>query len=216
MSGIRVGGTWRVPTTVHVKVGGQWRVATQAFAKIDGVWRNTTFASPPDKPVMVYVSTGVFAISNYNSSLVYEATYVVGSGGTATLNTVNGRYTLSGTWSGFNVISRYAAGAPASNAGYMERKPYSYSCRQVGYSCCSSCNCNCYLDAGCYCNPSGSPCSNPSWGQCGCPGPMCWTYYNGVVCNCQTCCSTCYNTVCDVLVSEPGYTNSGTEWYKAV
>lgn len=212
-SGVRVEGTWRTPTTVYAKVDGEWKIVAQTYCKIDGVWRDTTFASPPNKPTMTYVSTGVFQISNYDPSLVYETTFVIGSGGTATLNTSNGRYTLSGQWSGFNVVARYIAGAPASAAGYMERKNYSYSCRTVPQQCCGGCNCR--LEGGnCFCVPGPCPGDCPPNGQCGCvdPNPCTCGSIGQIVCD--TCCSDCSYQVCDVLVSEPGYTNSGTEWYK--
>jgi|LakMenE18May11ns_1017448.scaffolds.fasta_scaffold9952796_6 hypothetical protein len=171
----------------------------------------------PDAPVMAYFSTGVFSISNYNSSLVYVATLTTGSG-TATLNTSTGRYTLSGADSRFSVVAKYGAGAPESTADFMERNAYSYSCRTVdgGQSCV---NCNCYLDAGCGGCISGPgqcpPGQSQSYGQCGCPGYMCWTYYNGTVCG--SCCTDNPDyDVCDVFINESsgGYTNSGTEWYK--
>ena len=210
MSAIRVNGAWRTPSIVYAKVGNEWRIVGETFAKIDGVWRSTTFASPPDRPIMTYVSTGVFQISNYNPTLTYETIFKVGSG-SASFNSSNGRYTLSGVNSGFDVVARYVPGSPVSAAGYMERKAYSYSCRNVSYE--EEFGCNCRLDAGCFCCPCPG-CANPSWGQCGCPGDMCWTYYNGIVCD--TCRRTvCCRQICDVLINEPGYTNSGSEWYKA-
>ena len=171
----------------------------------------------PDAPIMAYFSNGVFSISNYNATLVYVATLTTGSG-TATLNTSTGKYTLSGADSRFSVVAKYGAGAPESTADFMERNAYSYSCRTVsgGQTCVS---CNCYLDAGCGgCIASPGQCPGgqlQSYGQCGCPGYMCWTYYNGTVCG-----SCCTNNpdyqVCDVFIDESsgGYTNSGTEWYK--
>lgn len=219
MSAIRVNNAWKTPSIVYAKVAGQWRIVGETFANINGVWRSTTFASPPDKPIMTYVSTGVFQISNYDPTLTYETIFKTGSG-SASFNSSNGRYTLSGTNSGFDVISRYVPGSPASAAGYMERKAYTYSCRQVSYT--ESYGCNCRLDAACYCTFPYGNCyqgGTPSWGQCGCgqngtPFEMCWLYYNGVVCD--TCTRTaCCRTVCDVLINQPGYTNSGSEWYKA-
>lgn len=211
---------WKIPTLVNVKVSGQWRTAVQSWVKVNGVWRGSTFAGPPSQPIMKYISTGVFAIDNYDSRLVYQAIFKTGSGGTATLNTSTGRYTLSGESSGFDVVARYAAGTPASNPGYMERKKYTYACRQVGRSEAYDCNCEpCYLDGQGYCTDVWGNCymgGSPSWGQLGC-GPMCWWYYNGVVCpGCDTCYRTVYDTVCDVLIDQTiyGYKNSGTEWYK--
>lgn len=210
---------WKIPTVVRVKVGGEWKTAVESWVKVDGVWRGSTFAGPPAKPTLSYVTTGVFQITNYDSRLVYSAIFKTGSGGTATLNTNTGRYTLSGEWSGFDVVARYAAGTRPSDPGYMERKKYAYSCRQVAREEAYDCNCQpCYLDADGYCTDVWGNCApgdSPSWGQWGCPGPMCWVYYNGVVCPpCDTCYRTVYDTVCDVLINQSGYTNSGTEWYK--
>jgi hypothetical protein len=213
MSAIRVNGQWKTPSIVYAKVEGQWKIVGQSYSKVDGLWRQTTFAGPPTKPTMSYVSAGVFQISNYNSTLIYEAIFKVGSG-SASFNSSNGRYTLNGVNSGFDVVARYATGAPPSAAGYMERKAYVYDCRQVSYT--ESFSCNCSLDAGC--GQPFQPCPPgqlPSFGQCGIDGPMCWAYYNGVVC--QTCTRTaCCQTICDVLRNESGYTNSGSEWYKVL
>lgn len=216
MSAIRVDNAWKTPSIVYAKVAGEWRIVGETFAKINGVWKSTTFASPPDRPIMTYVSTGVFQISNYDPTLTYETIFKTGSG-SASFNSSNGRYTLSGTNSGFDVIARYVSGSPASAAGYMERKAYRYSCRQVSYT--ESFGCNCFLDAaiGCCGDFNCRPCPpgmTGSWRQAGCKTFMCWAYYNGVVCS--TCTRTvCCRTICDVLINEPGYTNSGLEWYKA-
>lgn len=167
----------------------------------------------PD-PIMAYVSTGVFSISNYDPTLTYTAALVGGSG-TATLNASNGRYTLSSANARFSVIARLSINSPASNPDFMERKSYTYSCRQVPRTE-TYYDQPCYLDAGCGGCKSGpgqcAPGQTQSFGQCGCPGYMCWNYYNGVVCTQYT--RTVYDTYCDVLVNQPGYTNSGTEWYK--
>jgi hypothetical protein len=212
MSAIKINGQWKTPSVVYAKVEGQWKIVGQAYSKVDGLWRQTTFASPPARPVMQYVSTGVFQITNYNSSLLYESQFVGGSG-SASLNTSNGRYTLNGANSAFNVVSRYASGSPPSEAGYMERKAYSYTFRLVPRSE-TYFDQPCRLDADAFCNPGNvQPCANPSWGQWGCPTEMCWIYYNGVVCTQYS--RTVYDQVYDVLINEPGYTNGGSEWYKA-
>lgn len=215
MSGIKIGGAWKTPTTTSVKIGGTWRTASVVYAKIGGVWRTTTLGGAPP-PVLSYVSTGVFEVSNTTAG-VYTATLVSGSG-SATQSTVNGkvRFTLSGVNSRFSVTFAYASGAPQSVPDYMERKAYTYSCRSVPYSCCGSCNCR--LEGGdCYCSApvnGGCPPGTSPNGQCGCGGgtPCMGGSIGTVVCD--TCCSTCYNTYCDVLIDQPGYTNSGTEWYK--
>jgi len=163
----------------------------------------------PDAPTMAYISTGVFSISNYNPTLVYVATLTTGSG-TATLNTSTGRYTLSGADSRFSVVAKYGAGAPDSDPDFMERKAYTYSCRQVQRT--GTRPCCCYATCNGYCT-GGEPCP-PGVGQgfqeCGCPTFFCGT----ITVTCGTEEYTYFEEVCDVVVPQPGYTNSGTEWYK--
>jgi hypothetical protein len=210
MSAIRVNGQWKTPSIVYARVEGQWKIVGQAYSKVDGLWRQTTFASPPTKPIMSYVSTGVFQISNYNSTLIYEAVFRVGSG-SASFNSSNGRYTLNGENSGFDVVARYATGAPASLAGYMERKKYSFGFRDVIGQCCSSGGpCSTVCNGSCSTNPDSG-----GYGQCGCVAPAIW--FNGTVdvsCPPQICNPCVVGRVQDVLINEPGYINSGTEWYK--
>ena len=78
MSAIRIDNAWKTPGIVYAKVSGEWRIVGETFANIDGIWRSTTFASPPDAPIMTYVSTGVFEISNYDPELTYEAIFKTG------------------------------------------------------------------------------------------------------------------------------------------
>jgi hypothetical protein len=215
MSGVKVGGAWKTPSIVYTKVGGQWKIVGQSFAKINGTWRTTTFGSPPPSPIMAYVSTGVFSISNYDSTLTYTATLVSGTG-TATFAPATGRYTLSSTNARFSVTSKYAPSAPESTPDYMERKAYTYSCRTVAQTCYTSCNCS-LQGSNCYCvapGPSGCPAGTSPNGQCGCGGgtPCMGGSIGTVVC--QSCPYDCSYQVCDVLIAQTGYTNSGTEWYK--
>jgi hypothetical protein len=138
MSGPKINGEWKTPASVYVKIGGVWKIAAQTYSKIDGVWKETTLSSPPAKPRLNYFSTGKFIILGYDSSLVYEASLVSGSG-TATLDTSTGIYTLSGANSAFNVVARYAVGALPSDAAYMERKAITQTfvaqCNYITASC---------------------------------------------------------------------------------
>lgn len=207
MSGVKIGGAWKIPTTTSVKVGGAWKTASVVSVKVGGAWKTTTLGGAPP-PVMTYVTTGVFEVSNTTDG-IYTATLVSGAG-TATQSTVNGkvRFTLSGANARFAITFAYAVGAPQSVPDYIERKAYTYSCRQEGYECCSGCNCYPVCSGGC---SSDSSCGG--YGQCGCSGASPW-FCGTVSVVCSTCCTTCYREVCDVLISQPGYTNSGTEWYK--
>jgi len=215
MSGVRVSGAWRTPAITSVKVAGTWRTAATVSVKINGVWRLSTFAGPPSKPTMSFQnSTPQFSITNYSPSLVYAAIPSSGSG-TATLNTSTGVYTISGGSSQyyFNVTARYAIGAPESLPGFMERKPYSFSCRQVTYTQAYGCNCG-LVGGNCYCVDcaTGGVKSN----QCGCTAPNVCTVGSIGTVVCQTCYQqVCCSTICDVLINEPGYTNSGGAWWRA-
>jgi hypothetical protein len=217
MSGIKVNGEWRTPGLVHAKVDNTWRIGATTHAKVDGVWRITTFGAPPPKPQVSYFTTGTFAI-NYNPTLVYEAIRVSG-GGSASFNATNGTYFLSDVNSAYNIVARYAVGAPASDPGYMERKAYGFSCRDITGTCCDRC---CVEQCSCGClppGPNGCPEGSSPNGQCGCgttlPDLPCMFGCVGCIreedCNCRSCVT---GTICDVLINEPGYTNSGTEWYK--
>lgn len=214
MSGIKIGDVWQQPTSIYVKIDGQWKILSSTSAKIDGVWKTTTFGSSPPKPTVSYVSTGLFALSTFDPSLTYVATLVSGSG-TATLNTTNGRYTLSGADCRFRVDISYVPGSPTTSV-YMERKKYSYSCRQVSYSC--GCNCTAVCSGTCNQYGGGSCVQNGNC-QCGCCSALGggWGWGGCVWVACQTC-QCCCNTVCDVLIDETinGYINSGSEWYKVI
>lgn len=232
-----VAGEWKSPGTVYARVGGAWRIVGQTFVKTDGLWRRTTFGAPPVRPVMDWYSTGRFEITNYDPSLVYETQFVSGSG-SASLNTSTGVYTLSGANSAFNVIARYGPGAPASEAGYMERKARTQRYIKVGENCYGI---NCVENRVPICNEGASPiiqapivdlngnvivpggniigyfCS----GSCGCLDTsqnrcICWRYGQPN--------PLCYGTRCDDIMdwrddpkwggSPYFYTDRGTEWSK--
>ena len=218
MSGVKVGGVWKTPASAAVKVGGVWRTAATTSVKVGGVWRTTTLGSAP-MPEITYVSTGIFEVSNTESTGVYTATLVSGSG-TATPSTVAGkhRYTLSSANARFALTYQYAAGSPVSAADFMERKAYTYSCRTVPATCYNPCNCR-NEGGNCYCvgpdpNTGGCPAGTSPNGQCGCGGgsPCMGGSIGTTVCD--QCPYDCSYQVCDVLIDQPGYTNSGTEWYK--
>ena len=163
----------------------------------------------PDPPIMAYFSTGVFSISNYNPTLIYTATLTTGSG-TATLNTSTGRYTLSAADSRFSVVAKYGAGAPESDADFMERKapiPYTYRVATGPYAChgCSA--------------PLGHAAPCCAGGGCGCgtfhtAGAFAYTGF-------WACCAPGYDETGYYSFTSTGYTWSGAdytngsgEWYK--
>lgn len=123
MSGVKVGGAWKTPGSVHVKVGGSWKQAATVHCKVGGAWKLTTLGSPPAAPVMGYTSTGVFTVTNPVAGAVYTATNVSG-GGTATWNGTANTFTLSSATSRWTVSASWASGAPQSAVDYMERKAY--------------------------------------------------------------------------------------------
>lgn len=215
-----MGGSWQSQNNVSAKIGGQWKTVKRSFVKINDQWVNAGLGSGPEKPNVVYVSSGVFAVSPYDSNLSYDAEFIPGSGpgGSASFNVSNGRFTVTGETAAFNVFARYFPGGPTSTPAYMERKKYDFTCRRVPQQCCGPCNCR--LEGGnCFCEPPGPegcpPGTSPN-GQCGCGGatPCMGGSIGQVVCD--TCCSDCSFTACDVLVDETpnGYINGGSEWYK--
>jgi hypothetical protein len=218
----KINGTWRPQGFTAVKVGGQWRVIARSFVKVSGVWRTAGLGVPPPRPVMAWHTTGQFRITNYNASFDYVARYANGSG-SATLNTSTGIYSLSGANSGFFVSAAYAAGAPRSAEGYMERRARAQSCGN--FSACGtapSFPCNCRENRRALCNEppdlscSGCECPNRflPGASCGCfdgSRCICWDYGPPF-------CDTCgggFNYCCvDVNFSGQGYTDRGTEWSK--
>lgn len=212
MSGVKVGGVWKTPASAAVKVGGVWRTVASSSVKVGGVWRTSTLGSAP-APIIAYISTGVFEVTNTASTGVYTPTLLTG-GGTPEVSTVGGkrRYQLTGVDARFSLTYSYAAGAPQSAPAFMERREYNKSCRPNPYECCPSCPPCGYTCSG-YCT-GGEPCppgSGQGFQECGCP-----TFFCGTITTwCSSCCTTCYGEpICDVLINEPGYINSTTEWYK--
>jgi hypothetical protein len=232
MSNIKVDDQWKTPTSVYVKVGGAWKIAAQTYSKIDGVWKETTLSSPPAKPILNWHSTGRFRIANYDSSLVYEASFVspvvpydeMPTSGTASLDISTGIYTLSGANSSFNVVARYAVGALPSDISYMERKARTTKQVLVGYNtfCCepvenrvATCNTNpfdpSYGGAAC---PSWCPCYDGSQNRC-----ICWSYGEPpILCYrvCEDFNSPIYSYPDDTKWGSAPYfyTDRGTEWSK--
>lgn len=155
----------------------------------------------PPKPNITRSSAGIFVINNYDTQYIYTRT----DGVSVTSSTISMPNATSST----TVIVSSQKGFTSST--YLERAPYTYSCRQVSYSC--ACNCRAVCNG--YCT-GGEPCP-PGVGQgfqeCGCPTFFCGTI--SVVCDTCTCCC---NTVCDVLNdrSAEGFTNGGNEWFKVI
>jgi hypothetical protein len=171
----------------------------------------------PDPPIMAYVTTGQFSISNYNPTLIYVATLTTGSG-TATLNTSTGIYSLSGANSRFSVLAKYGAGAPDSDLDFMERKQYEYTYRDAATTCSRtvclkecSCGCSAPDPSTGGCPPGTSPNTQCGCGQEGRPPCM----FGCIGCEQEGPESyPCTERIYDVLVQEPGYIDSGVEWYK--
>lgn len=224
---------WRTSSLVQVKINGVWRKVAQTQVKIDGVWRKTTLGTPPDKPNIEYYSCKKFRILPYDSTLVYQATFTTGAGGTATLDPFTGIYTISDSdggqvWAGFSVVARYAAGAPASASAYMEIKPQSFTAGTRYYDCPGVCQYPPSCTPGsCSCGPG--PCG-PGNGtpnqQCGCGNthPCCPCMFGNVEPVCTpggtySCTKQCSEPI-STLNAEPGYTNAALldstckDWYK--
>jgi hypothetical protein len=227
MSGVKIGGAWKTPSIVYTKVGGQWKIVAQSFMKINGTWRNTTFGSPPASPIMGYVSTGVFNITNYDPTLTYTATLVSGSG-TATFNSANGRYTLSGPNSRFSVTASYAPGAPQSSPDFMERAAYTYYTETFTFT--GTCSGTRTVDYDCSYNEFFFCCGDPCNSNFQCPptdGWFCSYFFQCCTEQCvRTVSRTCqreetYTFSCEQTgtrqvknATPSGFTDSGVEWYR--
>lgn len=213
MSKVRVGGAWRSPAVTSVKIAGSWRQASMMYAKVGGVWKITTFVGEPAKPTFAHTAAGKFTIQNYDSNVVYTTTLVSG-GGTASRS--GAVITLSDVNARFSVSAGYAANAPQSALGFVERKAYTYHSENQPYAC-GSHQCNCrseWANCGCECGGGGCGCygnSSQSWGQCGCPGTMCWYNQRTV---CDTCTSYCDNWVQVKDGTPSGYADAFGEWSK--
>lgn len=108
MSGVRVGGSWKIPSQTFVKVGGSWKTAATVSVKVGGSWKTTTFSGPPAVPTLSYTAQGQFTITNYDSNLVYNVSGANRSGDL-----------LTSVSNGATITASYASGAPASSAATM-------------------------------------------------------------------------------------------------
>ena len=155
------------------------------------------------------IGSGIGLSKVIDKKPIYTATLTTGSG-TATLNTSTGRYTLSAADSRFSVVAKYGAGAPESDADFMERKapiPYTYRVATGPYAChgCSA--------------PLGHAAPCCAGGGCGCgtfhtAGAFAYTGF-------WACCAPGYDETGYYSFTSTGYTWSGAdytngsgEWYK--
>jgi len=216
MSGVKVGGVWKTPASAAVKVGGVWRTVATSSVKVGGVWRTSTLGSAP-APIIAYITTGVFEVTNTADTGVYTPTLLTG-GGSANPSTVGGkrRYTLTSTSARFSLTYSYAAGSPQSAQGFMERKPYEYTYADYPATCYNPCNCT-TVGYTAYCIAGPCPAGCPANGQAGCgttqPNEPCMCGSLGTQ-SCESCPYACTDRRYDVLINQPGYINSTTEWYK--
>lgn len=150
----------------------------------------------PDKPIISRPSAGTFVITNYNSQFIYTR-----SDGIAVTSS---SIVLSNITSNATITVANQKGM--TEQVYVERAPYTYSCRSVSYSC--GCNCRAVC--------SGS-CGNCPNAECGCNAAGFPGFCGTVSVVCDTC-SCCCNTVCDVLNSRTseGYTATNGEWTKVI
>jgi len=115
MSGVRVGGAWKVPAQTFVKVAGSWKTVASIHTRVGGAWKVSDFSGPPATPTLTHTALGEFTIGNYDAAL----TYVVTNG-----TRVGAVVTVPGADSVMTVTAAYAPGAPASPAKSGERKSY--------------------------------------------------------------------------------------------
>ena len=173
-----------------------------AFAGIAG-------APTLSAPIMGYVTTGVFSVTNPVSGAVYTANLVSGSG-TATWDATYNRFTLSAVDARFSVTVGWSPSSPQSAPDYMERARYQWTADTrtwgtcggvwVGGECTSAHSVTppCGEGSGC-----GAGCDNPSW----CCDSRTPAYYVEPY-TCQT------GGSAPVFIPLAGYIDSGAEWYK--
>lgn len=172
-------------------------------------------AKKPSTPIMQYAGYGSFNISNYNSNLVYTARLITGSG-SANLNVGTGNYSLSSVTARFSITAKYPGASIESDLTYMERLAYERSYTQQcapgctnGFACCSEANW-----VPCDCAAPGTPGYSPN-DECGCTPRGLWGR-QGWGCKDPECCG--FGLQCQQVdngvINQPGYTNSGSEWYK--
>lgn len=170
----------------------------------------------PAAPIMIHTAdgNGWFQISNPVVDAIYTTTLVSGTAGITP--SASNKYFMTNTNTRYSITASWYVGGPESAPGYMERKPHAFGPRLVSATCGYSCNCH-TEGVTCFCAaPDGGGCppgTSPN-GQCGCGGAApCMGGSLGYTV-CDTCYSDCSYYVYDVLINEPGYTNSGGEWYK--
>lgn len=156
--------------------------------------------APSSAPVLSHTAKSQFTIQSYNSSLVYTATLLSGSG-TANLNTSTGVYSLSDANARFSVTAAYSSNGTQSPAAIMEVKAYTCTYYNHPYQ---NCTTSCYPA----CGPTLA--GNEPYGL-----PCCWGWsYNGAGLCCTTGCSTVDNYTCDKDPLPLGYTDTYGEWWR--
>jgi hypothetical protein len=221
MSNLKVNDEWKNAGQVYVKINNDWKTVSESFVKVGGIWKRSTLGSPPEKPILEWHTTGQFKITNHDPSLHYLARFSDGPGlsGNASLNNSTGIYTLDGRNSAFFVSAAYAAGAPRSEEGYMERKARTTVRVQVGEECTPT---GCVPNRVALCNePPGSDtqccrdCPAPSYdGQNRC---ICWRFgLPDPICFGAPDCRPIFRDVDDKKWANAPYfyTDRGSEWSK--
>lgn len=210
MSGVKIGGAWHTPGSVSVKVAGSWRNVATVSTKVAGTWRISTMGSPPAAPVMGYVSTGVFSVTNPVAGAVYTPTLISGSG-TAAWSAGTSRFTISSTTARFSVTAGWASNAPQSAVDYMELFPYAWTPDTRTYGTCGGnttggeCTHSFPVTPPCGGGNCSTGCENPSW---------CCDARNPSVYHPPYTCQTGGSAPAFIDYSSSGYTDSGSEWYK--
>lgn len=122
-SAVKIGGSWKLAANGYVKIDGVWRIIANSYVKTPTGWQQGTLGQPPAAPILAHSGAGKFTIQNYDPSLTYTTARVTGTG---TVTQSGSVLTLSDATARFSVTSGYAAGAPQSTPGFVERRPYTY------------------------------------------------------------------------------------------
>jgi hypothetical protein len=111
------GGAWSPAKGLSVFRGGSWMPAKNGWAYRGGVWEQFWPVAPPATPTVAWVSAGVFTVTNFDSSLVYDASPGgVLSGSSLAVPAVSGSTVVT--------VRRYAGGPGVSVT--VARQPHTF------------------------------------------------------------------------------------------
>jgi hypothetical protein len=157
-------------------------------------------------PIMAHTGQGQFTVTNYDPTFTYHTSVGIVTGNVVTLTSPTATATVWGTRGPATTASATIARLPFSYTPDT-RYSYTYDCSYwSGGGCTHSfpvSNGNCG-PGNCNNLGAGWSCENPNW---------CCDVHEAATFHQQTC--TGYGGSAPQLINEPGWTNGGTEWFKA-